>query len=254
MAARERFLDLMDRLERQFAPQVTDLLEKDMLALTDAFRLTRLSAAGLPDAPRELSSILRSLWASSITEASSAFIDEYREGFPSSTKAADIPGLIESYIQNLRPQVASQILETSRTQVRDLMTGGLASGESADAVYRTLLEKIPSLSETRGILISRTEIHAATQFAAWQLARRSSIPLVKVWSSVSDERTRDFGELGKISAFNHRTMDGVRADLNDVFLVPRIIGGYEALMFPGDPRGSASNIINCRCIQLYERA
>lgn len=252
--AAERFLALMDRLEQRFVHRISQLLEQDMLALTEAFRLTRLSAAGLTSARQDLDRILRELWAASISESSTAFLEEYSEGFPSAVKAADVPGLIESFIQNLRPQVASQILETSRVQVRDMMSGGLASGESADAVYLQLLDKIPALSEYRGLLISRTEVHAATQFAAWQLARRSTVPLVKVWSSVNDERTRDFGELGKISAFNHRSMDGVRADLNDAFLVPRVIGGYEALMFPGDPRGSAANVINCRCIQLYERA
>lgn len=244
----EAQLDLMDRLEADFRPRLEDSLADGMLAMLEAFRLTRLPGPEPLDHLQKLDGLLRELWTAA-ARGSSSLMAAFLEA-----KADTVRDLVDQYIQQFGANTARQILDTSRRQIRDMMTGGLAAGQAADAVYGELLEKIPQIAAVRSLLISRTEIHSATQFAAWQLARRSSVPLVKVWNSVNDERTRDFGELGRISQFNHRVMDGQRAALNDSFLVPRIIGGYENLMFPGDPRGSAGNVINCRCIQTYERA
>jgi hypothetical protein len=57
----------------------------------------------------------------------------------------------------------------------------------------------------------------------------------KVWISALDERTRQ----GK---FNHLEMNQKRVPLDKPFNV-----SGEKLMFPGDPKGSAGNVVNCRC-------
>ncbi|BDT39519.1 phage minor head protein [Streptomyces yaizuensis] len=55
---------------------------------------------------------------------------------------------------------------------------------------------------------------------------------LKKWVAVLDDRTRDA----------HREADGQEVALDEPFTV-----GGERLRYPGDPNGSAGNVINCRC-------
>jgi uncharacterized protein with gpF-like domain len=64
----------------------------------------------------------------------------------------------------------------------------------------------------------------------------------KEWVSAQDERTRT----SPPDEFDHIEADGQVVDMNEAFTV-----GGEQMMFPGDPGGSAGNIINCRCAVVY---
>ena len=55
---------------------------------------------------------------------------------------------------------------------------------------------------------------------------------IKIWVATLDGNTRDA----------HAGADGQEVPID----MPFNVGG-EALMFPGDPNGSAENVINCRC-------
>lgn len=250
MALIDKQLEILNRMEKDTVG-LTTALNAASLSMLALFSQTHLPVApdyfALPGIKAELEKI----WLTAAVETTVAFVSEFETGFPRKAATTDI---VQTFINSLRPRAAQQILETTQRQVRDLMAGGLASGASADAVYEELLRKIPDLSSTRALFITRTEVHAASQFTSWQLARQSLVPLTKVWNSIPDRKTRDFGEIGPASPFNHRVMDGQKASLNAAFSVPRRGGGSEQLMFPGDPRGSAANVINCRCIQTYERA
>jgi len=59
---------------------------------------------------------------------------------------------------------------------------------------------------------------------------------VKEWVAIQDNRTR----------VSHSIASGQRVDLKEFFVV-----GGERLKYPGDPRGSAGNTINCRCASIY---
>lgn len=251
----EKTVELMDQLEASAAPSLSDVLRQGMIELADDSRFSRTVLAASPSFIRAVDEELRKLWRAATDGGFRLITQFFSEGFKGEQKSQEVIDLIlNRYLENYGQSQAAQILRTSETQIRDMMAGGMARGEAAEAVYSAVLERIPELARLRSLIISRTEIHAAVQFASYQTALRSSIPLTKVWNSVQDERTRDFGEVGRISQFNHRVMDGVRAALLSPFLVPAIGGGVEPLDFPGDPRGSAGNIINCRCVQSYERA
>ena len=60
----------------------------------------------------------------------------------------------------------------------------------------------------------------------------------KVWISALDARTRQAPD----SKFDHYDMNQKRVPLDKPFNV-----SGEKLMFPGDPKGSGGNVINCRC-------
>ena len=60
----------------------------------------------------------------------------------------------------------------------------------------------------------------------------------KVWISVQDSRTRRRPK----DKYDHLHMEGIRVDAKDSFIV-----SGEEMMYPGDPKGSEGNVINCRC-------
>lgn len=106
------------------------------------------------------------------------------------------------------------------------------SGEVVKA--KMLRQQFDKYNKYQAERLVRTEATNAANAATMQSAQDifPGADMQKEWISASDERTRAA----------HREANGQIVDFNKPFLVKG-----EALMRPGDPRGSASNVINCRC-------
>lgn len=86
--------------------------------------------------------------------------------------------------------------------------------------------------------IGRTEIGRISQSANYLTLRELATNdprYQKEWASVIDGRTRP----------SHRRADGQRRKVDE----PYIVGG-ERMQYPLDPRASAANTVNCRCISI----
>jgi uncharacterized protein with gpF-like domain len=131
---------------------------------------------------------------------------------------------------------AKSISDTDFDDVQGAITAGLEDGLGVEAIASSI-RKITDLTPYRAATISRTETHAAATYGAIEEARQTSqeigIQLVKEWLPTLDNRTRP----------EHAAMAGSEGVPLDQ---PFIVGG-EALDRPGDPAGSAENVINCRC-------
>ena len=131
---------------------------------------------------------------------------------------------------------AGEIAGTAKRDVTAAITKGIAAGEGAAAIARRI-RKVTILTPWRADAVARTETHAAVMFAnasgAREAERDFGIRLVKVWMPTIDSRTRD----AHAAMIRHAAIP-----LDHKFNV-----GGELLDRPGDPRGSAANIINCRC-------
>ena len=93
--------------------------------------------------------------------------------------------------------------------------------------------------------IVRTETTAAANYGAIKAGDVSGVLMVKEWVSSNDARTRQHE---KGDRFDHIDMDGMRVAKQDDFSVPDSLGGIpDNIAFPGDPKGQAANVINCRC-------
>jgi uncharacterized protein with gpF-like domain len=97
------------------------------------------------------------------------------------------------------------------------------------------------LLQTRGEMIARTETLQAVntgQFEAFNQAIDAGAvakkDIKKVWISAGDNRTRD----------SHAEINGVAVGIDERF--------PNGLLYPLDPAGDASEIINCRCILDYD--
>ncbi len=106
------------------------------------------------------------------------------------------------------------------------------SGEVVKA--KMLRQQFDKYNKYQAERLVRTEATNAANAATMQSAQDifPGADMQKEWISASDERTRAA----------HREANGQIVD----FKKPFIVKGEE-LMRPGDPRGSASNVINCRC-------
>lgn len=94
----------------------------------------------------------------------------------------------------------------------------------AEAITRTEMTRIFSISH---------------QAQAEQVNREFNLGLLKRWIATGDSRTR------RTHLQAHRRTAREPIPVNQPFQV-----GRDKLMFPGDPRGSAEETINCRCTPL----
>jgi Phage Mu protein F like protein len=127
--------------------------------------------------------------------------------------------------------------------VREIETG-IALGESNQVMARRVSTVLTATGSerwpSRAIVVARTGSLAAVNAGAYTGAIRDAelrgdpAPF-KVWLATSDQRTRP----------THRAADGQRTLLTEPFRV----GGAQ-LRFPGDPRGPAQEVIQCRCTLL----
>lgn len=116
---------------------------------------------------------------------------------------------------------------------------GLGTAEIADRI-----QDVTDLSDFRAELIARTETHAAANYASAESVREAEktlgVKMLKTWLPTIDGRTRPA----------HAAMVGSDAIPMDQ---PFIVDGEE-MDRPGDPSGSADNVINCRCVCGFEEA
>lgn len=161
---------------------------------------------------------------------------------------------VDEYVRQYGAQAVRDILETTKRQIIERLEAGLRQGKGVAEIAKEIQEAIPQMTRLRAAIIARTETHSAAQFASIQTAKKYPFPVEKVWNSVSDPRTRDFGEGdGKIDQSNHRKMDGVTVALDEPFMVPNKWGGFDQMQFPGDQSAPAYQCVNCRCAMSYRR-
>jgi hypothetical protein len=163
--------------------------------------------------------------------------------------------IIRGFVEEFGSRKVTQISDATRAQLMRMVRSGVSEGQTLQEIAKAMREAIPEISRLRSHVIARTETHGASNYSVDRVARTSRVPLVKVWVATEDSRTRDFGEGdGEVDSHNHRAMDGVKVGANEPFMVPTKYGTKEPLMYPGDPGGTAGNVIMCRCVVKYERA
>lgn len=118
---------------------------------------------------------------------------------------------------------------------------GVARGESIPDISQRVSSVLTATGSerwpNRAVTVARTETLAAVNAGAYAGAvrdaeARGDLAPFKAWIATEDTRTRT----------THEDADGQRTLLTSPFQV----GGAQ-LLFPGDPRGPANEVINCRC-------
>lgn len=133
-------------------------------------------------------------------------------------------------------QRIADISETTRKRIAKIILDN--RDKSVDEIARIIVERMgPQFTRPRASTIARTETHTASSFAIQKMAESFNEPtMVKRWISNTDERTR----------LSHVEANGQEVNISDDFTV-----GGKKMGFTGDPRGGASEVVNCRCVIIY---
>lgn len=180
----------------------------------------------------------------SLANSQKAFtIDDFEQWFE-----MNLPGwILESGFVYVIFEMKRTFARYLSNQVRMQVMMG-KSFESAIAYLQKIIKSRDFYSSQIGRIVT-TETVGAANLGAYKAAERSTgIIMNKMWISAQDNRVRRIinGE-----AFDHFEMHETTVGENELFSVPKRSGGYENIRFPGDPRGSISNRINCRCTFGY---
>lgn len=114
---------------------------------------------------------------------------------------------------------------------------GLKEGESNAKIAQRVRDTFTGLSKDRATTIAQTEVSAAYGDARQKGMKANGIQFKK-WLTARDEKVRA----------SHHEVDGEIVPVDATFDV-----GGEPLLHPGDPHGSAENVINCRCVCVAAR-
>jgi hypothetical protein len=146
------------------------------------------------------------------------------------------------YLNMVGGKRITNVSESTINKVRSIILKQEVDGQGVRATSRAIFKGMTgSFSKRRSAVIARTETHTASSYAQHRMNESLEIPNQKKrWVTVSDNRSRSW----------HRNMNGVEVDINEDFDV--VVKGINYKMkHTGDPRGGASNVINCRCITIY---
>lgn len=161
------------------------------------------------------------------------------------TKSLATDAFQRSVARYLVSQGGSRIVSMTETLYRHVLgifAQEIPKGRSLSNIVTQILQG-NNFYRAQLLRIARTETTAAAGFASNAVSTTSGILMDKVWVSAQDNRTRQTPG----QDFDHFIMNGMRVPDGDPFEIPTKDGGFERLEFPGDPNGSAGNVINCRC-------
>lgn len=147
---------------------------------------------------------------------------------------------INGFISQWTATKVTQINRTTESQIRRIVRGGMDEGLGVDKIASRIRSFALPMAAVRAHIIARTETHTAANFGAQAAAELTGLQMMREWVSAADERTRD--EAGA----DHVDANGQTVGMKEPFIV-----SGEPLMFPGDPSGSAANVINCRCAVVF---
>lgn len=126
----------------------------------------------------------------------------------------------------------TKINSTTYEYIKAIIRNAYEDGETVASVATRIEALFDGFTRERAETVARTETNGIVNAGAEESYRQSGVVERKGWLATQDPVTRDA----------HSEADGQIVGLNDSFLVD---GEY--LRYPGDPAGSAGNVINCRC-------
>jgi len=130
----------------------------------------------------------------------------------------------------------TKIDETTKDILKNIIEVKKLDGYSNVMIAGFITENIDSLTNYRSARIARTEVHTGTNTAIHESVALTERVQEHEWGGALDERERSA----------HAAAEGQRVPMDQPFLVMA-----EELRYPGDPNGSAANVINCRCFELF---
>lgn len=157
--------------------------------------------------------------------------------FPMDQEAMVRAVQLDSKISNGLYSRLGEDVSMLKKKITAQVSRGIATGMSFEQVAKGLSD-YTNIGFNNAVRIARTEGHriqVQSGMDACYKAKDKGADVVKQWDSTLDGSTRE----------SHQKVDGEIRELDEPF--------SNGLMFPGDPSGMASEVVNCRCA-LLQRA
>lgn len=138
---------------------------------------------------------------------------------------------------------SKKIAKTTRALIHRIVRSGMEQGLSNNDIVAELRSNRKTFNKVRATMIVRTETHSSASKAINQAVKSTGYKHQRVWRATLDDRIRGRSIRDK---FNHLKANKQSRDMEEPFDV-----SGEKLDFPGDPKASAGNIVNCRCVLTY---
>lgn len=241
----------LDVLTAPFEAAVRAALRTSFLAAYTRMGLTAAAGATASFSADDLGAI-RTAWLAAVQGELLPMVAEVHAtgalsvllGYPDAAAVAagarDLAAVVDARGTEYLAQAQNRLVgigDTSWEGARSSLTEGMAAGEPVEDLAARLEHEL-DVSEVRAVTIARTEVVGAANAGSMDAVRilGGEGPTHKQWLATLGPRTRD----------SHAEADGQVVPVGDTFTV-----GGESLDYPGDPAGSAAEVVNCRCTVLF---
>ena len=259
---------ILEKLERQYKQSLNDIINKTKIIQAD---IDMLQASGSSDdktlsmvrskvyqkqyqeaLKKQIEGILDKLHSDEFSTIQAYLNGCYEDGYLGtlydiSSQGEGVP-IITSLDQNaivkavqLDSKISGGLYKSLGVDVAGLkrsIKAEISRGIASSLPYSDIARNITNVSNaprSRAKTIVRTEGHRIQQQSAEdarQSAKDRGLDVVRVWDATLDGKTRS----------SHRSVDGEICELDGKF--------SNGLRYPGDPSGTAAEVVNCRCVAL----
>ena len=223
--------DFRENLMEPHLVSIADALRAQLKQLVRAYKqgLSLESAVETPALRRAIGKMIREIFLAFAEETYHAVLESKQSDatFLSWEKIA------AEFVKQEGMENVAEINKTSVGYVRTAIERGVAEGLPIRDIAKDIESTVGGVNAaSRAERIARTISAGTSNHAAIEGARAAGIEMKKRWLATQDGSTRD----------THLAAHGQTQELDQPFFV-----GDSSLRYPGDPRGSAKEIINCRC-------
>jgi hypothetical protein len=236
MIAPNRQRLLLDRLEARVRLTWQREIARSMRASAAEYGRTESIAMAMGEHKERVGRIIQTTYEVAAREFAKPFYEKAAERGMVTKDFDNFLRFMAGFIGTVGAIKVSQISDTTEDQIRQAINAGVAEGLSLPQIAAEIRARAPQIASVRSAVIARTETHSAAMWAQVEAVRETGLELRKEWVAAQDERTR----------IDHSSADGQIVGFDESFEI-----GGELLAFPGDPNGSAENIINCRCVMNF---
>ena len=233
-------LRLRRAVERGFAASLKREFTRTAGEAVVAYRNGLSNDSVIAEHAKRVDLILFSLYVSVARASVSRLLSRIKKDNPEVLEEKaykDTESAIGAFAKRWSGSRVKSISQHTRTRINKAIQNGLKNGETLSEISKAIVSKTGGkIGEWRASVIARTEVHTASQQGALEAVASTGIPFKKEWVSVEDDRTRE----------DHGDVNGEEVGLHEKFSV-----GDSELAYPGDPNGDAEQVINCRCIVVF---
>lgn len=172
---------------------------------------------------------MRKAGTAALAEAGKQFFEEIAKDDPFTMPPAKALEFLTK-----RENRLSEVGDDVYNQIREALMAGLDEGDTMDELAGRVRREFNAMSRSRAQTVAMTETAAAYGTARHEAMQQAGIKY-KQWLTSGNENVRA----------SHRAAQAQTVEVHEPFTV-----GAAKLMFPGDPAGPASEVINCHCVQI----